>query len=626
MLGPDVRVQDPANTAAGGGLTPGAGLNLFNTNQVGLGYDSTPVLLLNFLVAGTNLTAAIQNTNWFSFDVTVGSNVTDLDLTSLSFKVSRGASSTPRGYGVLVTTPTTTDELVQPATDVATVRPEWDPQFIDLSAVGSLQNLSAGQQVTFTIPTYSPSTINSLEFDDISLRGVVSPPPLPDYAEAGALFVRVRELPSDPILVEASTRPTGQPWIFYPTRTLEQMPAALLGLADCAHSSYGGRLTHQTNATGFFYPLKIGDRWWLVDPEGYLFLHKGVAAISRVSSPGGEEALADLFGTAEHWADETAALLQQSGFNGAGAWSETGLIRQAPKPLVYTIIKNFLRTFSATNSSPGYPQVFDPAFESFCQANAQSFASTQNDAYLLGYFSDNELPFSASILTSWLALSPGNSSYDEAWRWLRERYGPQATAEQVTTQDRYDFLGHVWGRYYSVVRQAIKLHDPNHLYLGSRFYSSDKDRPEIFREVGPHVDVLSVNHYGQWTPDIDRIRMWEQESGKPVIITEYYVKGEDSGMPNNTGAGWVVRTQTDRGCFYQNFTLALLESKVCVGWHWFRYADNDPDSGADPSNIDSNKGVASNRYQTYDDLLDAMLEFNERAYLLTDYFDGVFRP
>ena len=156
--------------------------------------------------------------------------------------------------------------------------------------------------------------------------------------------------------------------------------------------------------------------------------------------------------------------------------------------------------------------------------------------------------------------------------------------------------------------------------------SSDKDRPEIFREIGPYVDVISVNHYSQWTPDITRIRMWEQQSGRPVIITEFYVKGEDSGMPNNTGAGWVVRTQNDRGLFYQNFILALLESKVCVGWHWFKYADNDPDSNPDPSNIDSNKGIVSNRYEPYNDLLDDMLLINQRAQKLAEWFDGALTP
>lgn len=617
------QIQDPAKTAAGGNLIPGTGLNYYNLDFDA--YASSPALIANFLAVTPDVATAMTNDSVITFVLTVGTNVTDLDLGSLSFNAARGGSGTPRGYAIYVTTPTSTNQLIQAATNINTVRPNWDARFLNLSNVSSLQNLSAGQVVRFIIPIFSPATGNSIELDDLIVRGAVTPRPAPAYVGADQLYLRVTELPAPPILVEAAAQPNGT-WNNYPTRTLEQLPSFLSGVQDGGASIYGGLLSVQTNATGFFRPLKINDRWWLIDPLGYRFLHQGIAVVSTINSTGAIAALTAKFTNSSNWAVATTALLRQNGFNGAGAWSDTTRIRQVPGPLVYTIIKNFLSTYTATNTSPGYPQVFDPTFAPFCQSYAQSFSSTQNDPYLLGYFSDNELSFSASMLTTWLALAPGNSSYDEAWRWLRERYGPGATAGQVTTQDRYDFLGHVWGRYYSVVNQAIKLRDPNHLYLGSRFFSSDKDRPEIFRAIGPHVDVISVNHYSQWTPDINRIRMWEQESGRPVIITEFYVKGEDSGMPNNTGAGWVVRTQNDRGLFYQNFILALLESKVCVGWHWFKYADNDPDSNPDPSNIDSNKGIVSNRYEPYDDLLDDMLLINQRSQKLTEWFDGVLTP
>jgi hypothetical protein len=118
------------------------------------------------------------------------------------------------------------------------------------------------------------------------------------------------------------------------------------------------------------------------------------------------------------------------------------------------------------------------------------------------------------------------------------------------------------------------------------------------------------------------MEMWASEAKKPVIITEWYAKGVDSGMGNTSGAGWLVKTQRDRGLFYENFTLGLLASKNCVGWHWFKYIDNDPtDRKADPSNTDSNKGILNNRYEPYPPLLESMKAINKRAYGIVERFD-----
>lgn len=106
------------------------------------------------------------------------------------------------------------------------------------------------------------------------------------------------------------------------------------------------------------------------------------------------------------------------------------------------------------------------------------------------------------------------------------------------------------------------------------------------------------------------------------MITEFYAKAENSGMANSGGAGWLVKTQKDRGAFYQNFTLGLKQSRVCVGWHWHRYADNDPDDRKlDPSNRDSNKGIVNNRYEPFPELLDAMKSVNQQIHRLAGYYD-----
>ena len=169
--------------------------------------------------------------------------------------------------------------------------------------------------------------------------------------------------------------------------------------------------------------------------------------------------------------------------------------------------------------------------------------------------------------------------------------------------------------------QAIKKYDPNHLYLGSRLHGKPKHNAAIFKAAGKYTDILSVNYYGQWEPSQKHFDEWAQWADKPLIITEFYTKGEDSGMANTSGAGWTVRTQKDRGIFYQNFCIKLLQMNNCVGWHWFRYMDNDPsDETADPSNNDSNKGIVDNFYTYYTPLINQMQLLNMNRYRLIEYF------
>ncbi|MNQ97136.1 hypothetical protein D3C85_1127680 [compost metagenome] len=163
------------------------------------------------------------------------------------------------------------------------------------------------------------------------------------------------------------------------------------------------------------------------------------------------------------------------------------------------------------------------------------------------------------------------------------------------------------------------------MYLGCRF-NQDKEQEltnsEIFKVAGKYMDIISINHYRKWEPSQDLMNNWGEWSGKPFLITEWYTKAEDSGLPNNTGAGWLVRTQKERGLFYQNFTLELLKNKNSVGWHWFKYMDNDPeDLSTDYSNRDSNKGIVNSKFEPYLPLLKEMKIINDNAYQLTQYFD-----
>jgi hypothetical protein len=428
------------------------------------------------------------------------------------------------------------------------------------------------------------------------------------------------------------------PWLDYPTRTLELLDGYTPAAGATALDPYGGWAEPpKEQATGFFYPKRIGSRWWLVDPEGHRFLHVGVVSVSPGSSKAIKANFAKRFGSKAAWADATTALLLEHGFNGAGAWSDTAALRAAQRPVAYTVIKNFASDFAKAKGlyrpSVGHSgfvnnciPVFNEDFPAFCAEKAKSLAETKDDPWLLGHFSDNELL--TPVLDKYLELDAADPAQapnrKAAEAWLAARKGKaEVSAKDITSRDRAEFMGFAFETYFRIASEAIRRADPNHLYLGSRLHSREKENPHVLKAAGKYCDVIAINYYRVWGPDLDEMRDWTAWSGRPVIITEWYAKGDDRGFPNTTGAGWIVKTQRDRGLYYQHYALGCLEAGNCVGWHWFKYMDNDlNDTQADPSNRDSNKGVVRIDYEPYAALMELMRPLNREVYPLTRFFDA----
>jgi hypothetical protein len=440
---------------------------------------------------------------------------------------------------------------------------------------------------------------------------------------------------SAPLTVQAKRKTTDLQWKIEAVRTVEDLGDLA---PEPALDHFGGRADKSAAKTGFFYVRQIGDRWYVVDPDGHLWLGTGMVDVS----PGPQ--------ANSRWAMDASKLLSDSGFNFFGAWSTTIPLEAVPHPLVYTLIG---RSGLATNKSSGFMTafaysrhvahmgtgnaafdndcipVFSPDFEAFCDSYAKPLAQFKSDPYLLGYFTDNELPMPK--LENYLALDPNDptmgSGYAAAKAWLIARKGPGATVASITDDDRYAWAGFVFDRYYRLTTAAIRKYDPNHLCLGSKLNGRTLRSPGIFAAAGKYLDVVSTDYYGVWNPAPSNVRQWTTWSGRPVLVAEFYAKGVDSGMGNTTGAGWLVPTQNDRGLFYQTYTLGLLESKTCVGWSWFKYMDNDPNNkSADPSNRDSNKGIVSIDDKAYVPLLGQMRDLNKHIYAAADKFDGAAAP
>ncbi len=440
------------------------------------------------------------------------------------------------------------------------------------------------------------------------------------------------------IEVEVKSKPSNKTWKLRKTRIIENLPGFKPGQKIINTCKYGGRTDMKTKATGFFYPKKIDDRWWLVDPDGHPFVHVAIVGVYRGLTEFDKKMTMEQFGSIEKWAEFSTKLLSDYKFNGTGGWSEAKYLRQTSHPLAYTLSWNFMADFakekgirSQETGHYGYPNkcmpVFHPEFEVFADSYAKDTIETKDDPWLVGHFSDNELPAPKDLLDRSLRLDVNDPdmkyNYKAAKEWLTARKEKDIDIKDITDSDRMAFLGYVFDKYYQITTNALRKYDPNHLCLGSRIHGNAKKYPSIFKAAGKHLDVTSINYYHAWSPDQELISRWYEETGKPVMITEWYAKGMDSGLPNNSGAGWTVKTQKERGYFYQNFAFGLMESKVCVGWHWFKFRDNNPaDLTAEPSNRDSNKGIVDGRFKPYYPVLEEMKKLNESLYPLIDHFDS----
>jgi hypothetical protein len=430
--------------------------------------------------------------------------------------------------------------------------------------------------------------------------------------------------------VNAAIKPGGK-WKSHPTTLLTDMKVAAV---DTGHDRFGGIPSQATRATGFFHTQKIGKRWWLVTPDGGLFVSRGMNSVNQNTTKSGKEALKQKFGTTQAWTRETLGLLRENGFNTLGAWSDVTALKNETLPIARTVLWSFMSSYGKKRGGTrqdaghtGYPNecpfIFDPDFLTFCDEYAQRLEPSKDDPWVIGNFSDNEMPWSRKMLENYLALPATDPGRIAASEWLLARRSEAVDQLAITDSDRIAFLGYALDRYLTITSAAIRKHAPNHLILGPRLHGPVNHLPEVFAALGRHVDIVCMNYYRAWSPDPELLGMWHRESGKPLMMTEFYAKGEDSGLANTGGAGWLVKTQRDRGAFYQNFTLGLIESGICVGWSWHRYADNDPaNTKVDPSNRDSNKGIVSNRYAPFTKLLESMKSLNQHVYGIAGFYDS----
>ena len=251
----------------------------------------------------------------------------------------------------------------------------------------------------------------------------------------------------------------------------------------------------------------------------------------------------------------------------------------------------------------------------------RKLAETKDDPFLFGIFSDNEIPlFEEGIIRRYLAIGADDPGAQRARAWLEER---GKTEETITPVDDQEFCLLVLSKYFGMVRDAIRKYDPNHMYIGTRFHKTVLTQSSAYEAAGKSMDVVAINLYHRWNIDQEMISRMAEIAGRPLMLTEWYAKGVDSGLHNESGAGFTVQTQEERGMFYENFTISLLRNPNMVGWHWFCYMDDGPIRRGWRA---SNKGIVNCHYDPHKGLTDSMTRINRNVYGLRDYLLRVQSP
>ncbi|MBM3840396.1 MAG: beta-agarase [Verrucomicrobia bacterium] len=417
---------------------------------------------------------------------------------------------------------------------------------------------------------------------------------------------------------------------------------ALLALAVHAAESrdrFGGWDGVRGQATGFFHTEQIQGVWWLITPDGNAFLSKGVNHVSYTADQAPSlgyapyaRVTAAQYGSAQKWAEATAARLKSWGFNTVGAWSSREMSEQS---VPHTLILNLAASAGANWLKGEVADVFSPKFEEAVRRQAQRLCLPRaRDPFLIGYFSDNELRWGSdwrskkSLLEDFLARPSETPGKQAAWRILRrghdsfesfnKAWGTAAKdfdklANQTSLPMGSDaaksaqraFLREYARTYFKLCRDAIKAADANHLVIGCRFAGAAPQ--EVIEGMAEFVDVVSFNNYG-FTPPAETLRNLHRATGKPILLTEFSFKAQDSGLPNTKGAGKPVSTQQDRAGHFDRYVTELIRMPFMVGFHWFEYCDEPAEGRFDGEN--SNYGLVNIQDEPWQVLVERMTQVN----------------
>ncbi|SHE89006.1 hypothetical protein SAMN02746089_00960 [Caldanaerobius fijiensis DSM 17918] len=435
-------------------------------------------------------------------------------------------------------------------------------------------------------------------------------------------------------------------------------------------SHYGGWKEKKFESTGYFRTQYDGERWWLVDPEGYAFQSIGLDCVNPGVS-GRVDGIKKLykwlpdengeykeawrkegkleffdFGIANlirvfgekwwsEWAKITRRRLIEWGFNTIGNWSSLEFIRYAKLPYVWQL-NNFPDTTKKVFRD--FPDVFSPEYQKKANEFAKQLEDFVDDPYMIGYFLRNEPQwafiqdlniaeelleneedlFSKEILIEFLSKRYGGDikEFNRAWNvslqsfeCLKKGIRRASKLSKAAEKDLTDFSRMMIKAYVEIPSVACKRVDPYHMNLGMRYAFISNENLLAGCE---NFDVFSINCY-KINPfeDVESIG---RLTNMPVMIGEFHFGALDRGLPATGLRG--VTTQEERGKAYRYYMENGVSSKYFVGAHYFTLNDQAVLGRFDGENFQI--GCVDICHKPYAEFIHGVIETNRVLYEVAD--------
>ncbi len=435
-----------------------------------------------------------------------------------------------------------------------------------------------------------------------------------------------------------------------PTRTVKTLSG--YKSVTIKEDEYGGWINEgmKQEAKGYYYTAKIDGRWYFIDPNGYPTIIRGMSGMTHAyaNSQYQKDVMVTKYGTIEKWAIAATRQLDPLYINARTVIeSSDPYLRDVQYKVPYqdkvqlvadyeTLIggRDWSKKSGSTILLYGM-HVFDRRFPVYADEYMQEQIEKDgyyNDPYFIGYAIDNELPVNEDMLSQFMYLDKSlpinHYSYAAAWTFAVHELGKENPSPLEITRPAIQdlFRAFVYDRYYCVAVNAIRKYDDRHLILGNRALNGQLTSEAMNRVAGYWCDVVSYNWYEEWTPTaelLDNVSKW---TGKPIIITEFFAQAKECEMNLKNKVDNIaptVKTQAERGKFYQNYCLRLLECPNVAGWYWFMYSEATPGDGNSSYMNDNtrNMGLYSNNLNLYTDFAEYVAELNKNVYTIIEHLD-----